>query len=404
MPDSTPTAPHAPTPGAPGSGLDIPLLDAASLLTESERAHQRRVAAVAAPWREQIAGWFEDQSAPVPQLAAALGAADLLGIGIGEYGCPTGTAIDYGLTCLEVEAVDSGLRSLISVQGSLAMHAIHAFGTPEQAQQWLPGLAQGRLIGGFALTEPEVGSNPAECRTTARRADAGWVLTGSKRWVTNGPVADLVVTWAQTDEGMRGFVVPTDAPGVAMRAMAGRLSLRASSTGDFTMTDVELSDEHLLAGARGVRAPLSCLNEARFGIIFGALGAARDSLLAAIDYTVGREQFGRPLAGFQLTQQRLADCAADLAGAMALAVHLARAKDAGRATPAMVSLGKRTSAATALRVARECRALLGANGTLLDHPPMRHAANLESVFTYEGTHEMHTLVIGQELTGIPAFR
>ena len=382
----------------------IPLLDADLLLTPTERALADRVAAVAAPWREHIGQWFEEQSAPVARIARELGSAGLLGMSLPDpYGCGS-SSLEYGLACLEVESVDSGLRSLLSVQGSLAMHAVHAFGDHEQRDRWLPGMASGRLIGGFALTEPDVGSNPAECRTTARRDGARWVLEGTKRWITNGPVADLVVTWAATDEGMRGFIVPTDAPGVEMADIPGRLSLRASRTGEMTLRGVVLADEHLLGAARGLRAPLSCLNEARFGIIFGTLGAARDSLSAAIDYTVGREQFGRPLAGFQLVQQELADAAADLAAAMALAVHLARTKDAGRIRPAQVSLGKRTSAATALRIARRCRALLGANGVLTAHPPMRHAANLESVVTYEGTHEMHTLVLGQDLTGIAAFR
>lgn len=384
--------------------LDIPLLDVASLLTETERAHQARVAQVVAPWREQVGRWYLEESAPVPDLARTLGSAGLLGYGIGEHGCPAGTPVEYGLACLEVEAVDSGLRSLMSVQGSLAMHAIHAFGTPEQAQRWLPGMARGELLGGFALTEPLVGSNPAQARTTARRAGGGWVLDGAKKWITNGPVADVVVVWANTEEGMRGFLVEPSGPGVAMSAVAGRLSLRASASGQLELRGAMVPDEAVLPAARGVRAALSCLTEARFGIAFGALGAARDSLFAALDRVMEREQFGRPLGAFQLTQARLADCAADLAAAFTLAVHLGRAKAAGRATPAMVSLGKRTSAATALRIARECRALLGADGVLADHSPMRHAANLESVVTYEGTHEMHTLVLGQELTGIAAFR
>lgn len=384
--------------------LDIPLLDAPTLLTDDERAWQATVAAVAAPWREQVGGWFLNEDAPVRAIAATMGAAGLLGHGIGEHGCRAGSALEYGLACLEVEAVDSGLRSLMSVQGSLAMHAIHTFGTAEQAQRWLPGMARGDLLGGFALTEPLVGSNPAEARTTATRTDRGWVLEGAKRWITNGPVADVVVVWAMTGEGMRGFLVEPGAPGVHMTTVEGRLSLRASASGQLALTGAQVAHDAQLPGAVGLRAPLSCLHEARFGIIFGALGAARDSLAAALGYTAQREQFGRPLAAFQLTQARLADLAADLAAAFALAVHIARAKDAGRTTAAMVSLGKRTSAATALRIARESRALLGANGVLAEHAPMRHAMNLESVVTYEGTHEMHTLVLGQELTGIAAFR
>jgi glutaryl-CoA dehydrogenase len=381
-----------------------PLLDLDLLLTDAERATADRVAALAAPWRASIADWFAAGEPPVRRIAADLGSAGLLGMALPEpYGSAAG-AVTYGMACLEVESVDSGLRSLLSVQGSLAMHAIHAYGSAEQAQRWLPGMARGEIVGGFALTEPKAGSNPAECRTTAVRSGDGWLLTGSKKWITNGPVGDLVVTWASTEEGMRGFVVPVGSAGVEMREVPERLSLRASRCGEMTLDAVRLGEDDLLPGARGLKAPLSCLNEARFGIIFGALGAARDSLLSALDYTIGREQFGKPLAGFQLVQAELADMAAELAAAFALAVHLGRIKDAGRITPAQVSLGKRTSAATALAIARRARALHGANGVLLDHPPMRHAANLESVVTYEGTHEMHTLVLGQELTGVPAFR
>lgn len=382
---------------------DIPFVTAELLLSEQERAGQAAVAELAAPWRSEIGQWFLDESVPVREVSQELGTAGLLGRADPSTQTKR-SAVEYGLACLEVEAVDSGLRSLLSVQGSLAMHAIDAYGSPEQHERWLPGMASGHILGGFALTEPDVGSNPAETRTTAEPTDSGWVLNGAKRWITNGPVGDLVITWAKTPDGVRGFIVPKAAPGVQMSAIPGRLSLRASSTGEMTLTDVELGPDHLLPEARGLKAPLSCLNEARFGIIFGSLGAAADSLRAAIDYTVGREQFGKPLAGFQLTQQRLADAAAELASAFTLAVHLARTKDAGRITPAQVSLGKRTSAATALRIASSMRALLGANGTLAEHSPMRHAMNLESVVTYEGTHEMHTLVLGAELTGIPAFR
>lgn len=383
---------------------DIPLLDMHLLLHEPERAVQQRAADLAAPWRNTIAQWYLDQSAPVAQLARAMGGAGLLGMALPQpYGAAAG-AVAYGMACLEVESVDSGLRSLLSVQGSLAMHAIHAFGSPEQHQQWLPGMAAGQLIGGFALTEPLVGSNPAQLRTTARRHGGGWLLNGAKKWITNGPVADVVVVWAATDEGLRGFLVSPETAGAAMTDVPGRLSLRASASGQLTLTDVIVDDSQRLPTAAGVRAPLSCLNEARFGIMFGALGAARDSLLAALRYTGQREQFGRALAGFQLVQSELAEAAAQLAAATALAVHLGRAKDAGSITPAQISLGKRTSAAVALDVARRCRALLGANGVLAEYSPMRHAANLESVVTYEGTHQMHTLVLGQELTGLPAFR
>lgn len=381
----------------------IRLLDNDLLLTGAEQQIAERVARLVAPWRTDIADWFEQQSAPVPELAAAMGAAGLLGMCLPEPFGRGASAVEYGMACLEVEAVDSGLRSLLSVQGSLAMHSIHAFGSPEQRQRWLPPMAAGRCLGGFALTEPEVGSNPAEARTTAVRVPQGWRLDGQKKWITNGPVAGVIVVWANTDEGMRGFLVEPGRPGVSMTDIPGRLSLRASRSGQLTLSGVLVAEEDRLPGADGLRAPLSCLNEARFGIAFGALGAARDSLEVALDYATGREQFGRPLAGFQLVQRELADAAAELAAGMALAVHLGRCKDAGRVTPAQVSLGKRTSAATALRVSRACRALLGANGVLGGSSPMRHAANLESVVTYEGTHEMHTLVLGQHLTGLSAF-
>lgn len=384
--------------------LDVPLLDADLLLTLPERQVRDEVAALAAPWRDDIARWYAEESAPVGDLARQMGSAGLLGMSLpAPYGRQAG-AVQYGLACMEVEAVDSGLRSLLSVQGSLAMHAIHAYGTPEQRDRWLPAMASGECIGSFALTEPEVGSNPAEARTTARKVGDSWVLDGEKKWITNGPVAGVIVVWANTEQGMRGFLVTPDTPGVEIRDVPGRLSLRASRSGQMKLDGARVPEEHRLPHAVGLRAALECLNEARFGIAFGALGAARDSLLAALEYTAGRQQFGRPLAGFQLVQAELADAAAELAGAMALAVHLARCKDAGRATAAQVSLGKRTSAAVALRIARNARALLGANGVLVDHSPMRHAANLESVVTYEGTHQMHTLVIGAQLTGLAAFR
>ena len=314
------------------------------------------------------------------------------------------SAVAYGLACIELEAVDSGVRSLVSVQGSLAMYAIWKYGSDEQKDQWLPRMATGEAIGCFGLTEPDFGSNPSGMRTTAKQDGTDWVLTGTKMWITNGGVADVAVVWAQTDDGIRGFVVPTDAAGFAANPVKHKLSLRASVTRELVLDGVRLPASARLPEARGLGGPLGCLNEARFGIIFGALGAARDCIETAVTYSLSREQFDRPIAGFQLTQEKLANMALELQKGYLLALHLGRLKDSGLATPTMVSVGKLNNVREAIAIAREARTILGGNGITLEYPVLRHANNLESVLTYEGTSEIHLLSIGQALTGISAFR
>ena len=374
-----------------------------AVLSEPER--QAREAAqtfVAEFIRPDVTSWYDSGNPPVRDLAKQLGSRGMLGMHLTDYGCAGATATEYGLTCLELEAGDSGIRSLVSVQGSLAMHAIHAYGAESLREQWLPGLAAGDLIGSFALTEPDVGSNPAEMRTTARQDGSDWVLTGEKAWVTNGPVADVIVVWANSPDGVRGFAVPAATSGVELLDVPGKMSLRASATAHLRLTDVRVPADALL-DVVGLRGPLSCLNEARFGIVFGALGAAMDCLQSALDYSLARKQFDKPIAGFQLTQQKLADMAVALGNGMLLAIHLGRLKEQGALRPQQISAGKLNSARTALDIARKSRTILGANGVTAAHPVMRHANNLESVVTYEGTAEMHTLVVGQALTGIAAF-
>ena len=354
--------------------------------------------------RPYLPTWYVEGSLPVAELAREFGRLGVLGMHLTGYGCAGASPTAYGLVCAEVEAADSGLRSLVSVQGSLAMQAIHTFGSEEQKQEWLPRMASGEAIGCFGLTEPDHGSDPAGMRTRARRDGTDWVLDGTKMWITNGSVAAVAVVWAQTDEAIRGFVVPTDTPGFSAPEIGGKLSLRASVTSELVLDGVRLPESAVLPGATGLKGPLSCLTEARFGIIFGAMGAARDSIETALAYAATRVQFGRPIAGFQLTQAKLADLTADYVTGMLLALHLARLKEAGSLAPQQVSLGKLNNVRRALAIARECRSVLGANGISADYSPLRHAANLESVLTYEGTTEMHTLVVGQALTGHAAFR
>lgn len=351
-----------------------------------------------------IATWYEEGALPVRELATALGDLGLLGMHLQGYGCAGTSAVAYGLACLELEAGDSGLRSLVSVQGSLAMFAIHRYGSEELKQCWLPDMAAGRSIGCFGLTEPDHGSDPAGMRTRAARSGDDWILNGTKMWITNGSVADVAVVWARTEEGIRGFAVPTDTPGFSARSITSKMSLRASVTSELVLDDVRLPDAARLPGATGLGAPLSCLNEARFGIVFGALGAARDCLETAVDYARSRTQFGKPIGGFQLTQAKLADMTLEYGKGLLLALHLGRMKDAGDLAGQQVSLGKLNNVREALAIARQARTILGASGITLEYPVMRHANNLESVLTYEGTSEMHTLVIGQALTGSPAFR
>jgi glutaryl-CoA dehydrogenase len=354
--------------------------------------------------RPHIADWFERGTFPVRELAPELGKLGLLGMHLEGYGCAGTSATEYGLACMELEAVDSGVRSLVSVQGSLAMTAIHRFGSEEQKQRWLPDMAAGQAIGCFGLTEPDFGSNPGGMRTRAVRDGTDWVLDGSKMWITNGSVADVAVVWARTEEGIRGFLVPADTPGFTAREMHRKLSLRASITAELDLEGVRLPGEAMLPGGNGLAAPLACLSEARFGIVFGALGAARDCLVAAIDYARTREVFDKPLAAYQLTQAKLADMAVELGKGELLALHLGRLKDRGEVRPEQVSAGKLNSTREAIAIARECRTILGANGITLDYPVLRHANNLESVLTYEGTAEVHQLVLGEALTGSKAFR
>ncbi|WP_278313312.1 acyl-CoA dehydrogenase family protein [Lolliginicoccus levis] len=354
--------------------------------------------------RPHIAEWYDAGTLPVREVALEFGRLGLLGMSIKGYGCAGTSATAYGLACHEIEAVDSGLRSLMSVQGSLAMHAIHAYGSEEQKQQWLPGMAAGELIGCFGLTEADFGSNPGGMRTRARRDGEDWILDGSKMWITNGTVADVAVVWARTEDGVRGFLVPAGTPGLEARVMRRKLSLRASVTAELSFDGVRLPADALLPGARGLRAPLGCLGEARFGIVFGSMGAARTCLETAIEYAKAREVFDKPLAGYQLTQAKIADGAVEYGKGMLLALHLGRLKDSGQITPEQVSAGKLNNTREALAIARECRTILGANGITLEYPVMRHAANLETVITYEGTSEVHQLVLGQALTGENAFR
>jgi glutaryl-CoA dehydrogenase len=340
---------------------------------------------------------------PVRELAADLGKLGVLGMHLKGFGCGGSTATAYGLVCQELEAIDSGLRSLVSVQGSLAMFAIYRWGSEEQRNQWLPAMATGDAIGCFGLTEPDFGSNPGGMRTTARRDGSDWILNGSKMWITNGSIADVAIVWARSKEGIIGFVVPGGTPGFSARDMTHKLSLRASVTSELHLDDVRLPADAQLPDASGLSGPLACLSEARFGIVFGSVGAARDCLQTTLDYVGSREVFDKPLAGYQLTQAKLADMAVELGKAQLLALHLGRLKDDGRIRPEQVSVGKLNNVREAIKIARQCRTLLGANGITLDYPVIRHANNLESVLTYEGTSEVHQLVIGEALTGVSAF-
>lgn len=357
--------------------------------------------------KPNVAEWFESATLP-RELAKEFGNLGVLGMHLQGYGCAGTNAVSYGLACMELEAGDSGFRSFVSVQGSLSMFSIYRYGSEEQKNEWLPRLAAGDAIGCFGLTEPDFGSNPAGMRTRARRDGAGenadWVLNGTKMWITNGNLADVATVWAQTDDGIRGFLVPTDTPGFTANEIHRKLSLRASVTSELVLDNVRLPASAQLPLAEGLSAPLSCLNEARFGIVFGALGAARDSLETAIDYAGSREVFDKPLTSYQLTQEKLANMTVELGKGMLLAIHLGRMKDAEGVRPEQISLGKLNNVREALAIARECRTLLGGSGITLEYAPLRHANNLESVLTYEGTSEMHLLAIGKALTGQAAFR
>jgi glutaryl-CoA dehydrogenase len=353
--------------------------------------------------RPHIADWFDAGALP-RELVGELGQLGLLGMHLTGYGCAGSTAVQYGLACHELEAVDSGVRSLVSVQGSLAMYAIWRYGTEEQKQEWLPPMARGEAVGCFGLTEPDSGSDPASMRAAARRDGSDWVLSGTKMWVTNGGLADVAVVWARTDAGVRGFLVPRGAPGLSTRDVGRKLSLRASVTSELSFVDCRLPASALLPGATSLGAPLSCLAEARYGIVWGSMGAARDCFTTAVEYAGTRVQFGRPIGSFQLTQEKLVNMAVELGKGLLLALHLGRLKDAGQLTAAQVSFGKLNNVREALAICRQARTILGANGITLEYPVLRHMNNLESVLTYEGTSEVHTLVLGQQITGLSAFR
>jgi glutaryl-CoA dehydrogenase len=350
-----------------------------------------------------VGDWFEQGTIPL-ELARELGQLGVLGMHLEGYGCAGTSATAYGLACLELEAGDSGIRSLVSVQGSLAMYAIHRWGSEEQKQQWLPRMAAGEALGCFGLTEPDAGSDPGAMRTRAKRDGTDWILHGQKMWITNGSAAEIAVVWAVTDDGVRGFLVPRGTKGFTTQDIHKKMSLRASITSELLLDDVRLPESAILPRATSLKGPLSCLNEARYGIVWGAAGAARACFEAALQYSLEREAFGRPIAATQLQQAKLAQMVLEVNRATLLALHLGRLKDAGELRPEHVSMGKLGNVNAALDVARTARQVLGANGITLEYPVIRHMNNLESVVTYEGTADVHALVLGAALTGIQAFR
>ncbi len=387
---------------ADSAGSDLLRID--DELSEEERLVRDTVAAFAADRiMPNIADWFEAGTLP-RELAPELGKMGLLGMHLTGYGCAGMGPIAYGVTCREMEAADSGLRSLVSVQGSLAMFPIWKYGSEEQKNEWLPRMAAGEAIGCFGLTEPDHGSDPSGMKTQAKFNGGDWLISGTKMWITNGSIADIAVVWARTDEGIRGFLVPRGTRGFTARNIHKKLSLRASVTSELHLDDVRLPADAVLPGVKGLKGPLSCLSEARFGIVWGVTGAARSCFESAADYARTREQFGRKIGGFQLTQAKLAWMLADLQRAQLLALHLGRLKAAGTITPEQVSLGKMANVRAAIEIARQARTVLGANGVTLEYPVIRHENNLESVLTYEGTEEIHTLALGQAITGISAYR
>jgi glutaryl-CoA dehydrogenase len=357
--------------------------------------------------RERIAPnineWWERAIFP-REIVPEMGSLGLLGMHLSGYGCAGRSAVEYGLACMELEAGDSGLRTFVSVQGSLAMSAIHRFGSEEQKQEWLPKMARGEAIGCFGLTEPTAGSDPSSMKTFARRDGSDWILNGEKRWIGMGTISDVAVVWARTDDGIRGFLVPTDTEGFSARDITLKLSMRASVQCDLFLQDVRLPETAMLPGAEGLRGPFASLNEARYGIIWGSMGAARSCFECALDYAREREQFGKPIAAFQLTQEKLVDMMLEIEKGTLLALHLGRMKDEGTLRPEQISFGKLNNVREAIEIAREARTILGGNGITLDYPIMRHMNNLESVRTYEGTDEVHTLILGNAITGLPAFR
>jgi glutaryl-CoA dehydrogenase len=388
---------------AKGAFKPLDPLDLDALLSDEERAVRDTVRSwVGRRVMPGIEEWFEEGTFP-REAATEVGELGLLGMHLSGYGCAGASAVMYGLACLELEAGDSGFRSMVSVQGSLCMFPIWRFGSEEQKETWLPRMAKGEVIGCFGLTEPDVGSDPSSMRTTAKQDGDEWVLSGTKMWITNGGIADLAVVWARTDDGVRGFLVPRDTSGFHTRDIERKLSLRASVTSELILDECRLPGDAVLPGVTGMKGPLSCLNEARYGILWGAMGAARSCYEAAVEYSKTREQFGRPIGGFQLTQEKLVNMMLELAKGSLLALQIGRMKDEGRATPHHVSVGKLNNVREALRIAREARTILGANGITLEYPVIRHMNNLESVLTYEGTSEIHTLILGEAITGLRAF-
>ena len=385
------------------SSLATGYLDLDSLLSTEERAFRGSVRRfVTDRIRPNIAEWYEAAHFP-REIVKEMGALGLLGGHITGFGCAGPSAIEYGVAAMELEAGDSGLRTFVSVQGSLAMGAIAKFGSDEQKQQWLPDMATGELIGCFGLTEPAAGSDPASMTTRAVRDGSGWVLNGSKRWIGLASIADVAVIWARTDDGVRGFLVPTTTAGFHATPIEPKLSMRASIQCEIALTDVRLPADAMLPGAAGLKGPFACLNDARYGILWGAMGAARDSYETALAYALERRQFDVPIAAFQLTQQKLVEMVLEIEKGVMVALHIGRLKDAGRLRPEQISFGKLNNVRAAIAVCREARTILGGNGVTLDYSPLRHANNLESVRTYEGTDEVHTLIMGRAITGIPAF-
>ena len=388
----------------PGGEYLGDFLEVDAILDDEERLIRDTVRAfVADRVLPDVADWFAQGTIPV-ELAKEMGAMGLLGMHLDGYGTAGTSAVSYGLACRELEAGDSGVRSFVSVQGSLAMYPIWAFGSEEQKQQWLPPMASGEIIGCFGLTEPDAGSDPGAMKTSARRDGSDWVIDGTKMWITNGGIAGVAIIWAHTEDGIRGFIVPTDTPGFSTSDIRYKMSLRASVTSELVLDGVRVPGDAILPDVVGLKGPLSCLNEARFGIVFGSTGAARACYEAALSYSKDRVQFGKPIGSFQLTQQKLVDMMVKVNQATLLAMHLGRKRDAGTLTAQQVSFGKMVNVRSALEVAREARSVLGANGITLEYPVIRHMNNLESVYTYEGTNEIHTLVLGEAITGISAFQ
>ena len=383
------------------SALDF--LEINRLLSDEERMMRGTVAQfVRDRVMPDIEKWFEAGEFP-REVATELGDLGLLGMHLEGYGCAGTNAVSYGLACMELEAGDSGFRSFVSVQGSLAMFPIWKFGSEEQKEHWLPKMAAGDVVGCFGLTEPDAGSDPGSMRTTAKREGDDWVINGTKMWITNGGIADLAIVWARTDDGIRGFIVPRGTPGFSTRDIHRKLSLRASVTSELKFDDCRLPADAILPEARGMRGPLSCLSEARFGIIWGAMGAARSCYQTALEYSKTRIAFDKPIASFQLTQEKLVNMLLEIEKGTLLALHLGRKKDEGTLAPEQISLGKLNNVREAIAIARQARTVLGANGITLEYPVIRHANNLESVLTYEGTSEIHTLIVGEKITGNRAF-